>query len=51
MSPWEVAFDYPEYCSNYDLRLDYGTDGIHAGPLNHQAIAQRLLDHIKLSDE
>jgi hypothetical protein len=38
---------YPEYCSNYGLHLDYGTDGIHAGPLSHQAIAQRLSDHIQ----
>lgn len=38
---------YPEYCSNYGLHLDSGTDGTHAGPLSHQAIAQRLLDHIQ----
>jgi len=38
---------YPEYCSNYGLHLDVGSDGIHAGPLSHKAIAQRLLNHIQ----
>lgn len=42
---------YPEYCASYGLHLDYGTDGIHAGPLSHQAIAKRLLDHIQCIDE
>jgi len=38
---------YPEYCSNYGLHLDNGTDGIHAGPLSHQAIAQRILNRVQ----
>lgn len=38
---------YPEYCSNYGLHLDSGTDGVHAGPLSHKAIAQRILNHIQ----
>jgi len=42
---------YPEYCSNYGLHIDNGTDGIHAGPLSHKAIAQRLYDHLQLHDE
>jgi len=42
---------YPEYCSNYGLHLDKGTDGLHEGPLSHQAIAQRLLNHIQLQDD
>jgi hypothetical protein len=37
---------YPEYCSNYGLHLDTGTDGLHAGPLSHRAIAQRILDRV-----
>lgn len=37
---------YPEYCSNFGLHLDYGTDKIHAGPLSHKAIAQRLLTRV-----
>ena len=41
---------YPEYCSHYGLHLDYGADGVHAGPLSHKAIAQRLLNHIQLLD-
>jgi len=39
---------YQEYCSHYGLHLDMGTDGQHAGPLSHKAIAQRLLNHIQL---
>lgn len=42
---------YPEYCSNYGLHLDYGTDGAHAGPLSHKAIAQRILNHVQLLNE
>ena len=38
---------YPEYCSNYGLNLDTGTDGVHAGPLSHQAIAQRILNRVQ----
>jgi hypothetical protein len=38
---------YPEYCNNSGLRLDTGTDGIHAGPLSHQAIAQRVLNRVQ----
>jgi hypothetical protein len=42
---------YPEYCSNYGLHLDNGTDGLHAGPLSHKAIAQRILDRVQLHNE
>lgn len=38
---------YPEYCANYGLQLDTGTDGIHAGPLSHQAIAQCVLNRVQ----
>lgn len=38
---------YPEYCRNYGMDIDKGTDGLHAGPLSHQAIAQRLLNHVQ----
>ena len=41
---------YPEYCSNYGLHHDYGTDGRHAGPLSHKALAQHILDHVQLCD-
>lgn len=37
---------YPEYCYTPGCQIDFGTDQIHAGPLSHNAIAQRLLDHI-----
>jgi hypothetical protein len=37
---------YPEYCYTPDCQLDLGTDRVHVGPLSHQALAQRLLDHI-----
>jgi len=42
---------YPEYCSSYGLHVDYGTDGLHAGPLSHKAIAQRILNHVKSHDD
>jgi len=42
---------YPEYCSNHELYLDYGSDGIHAGPLSHKAIAQRILNHVYYLNE
>lgn len=42
---------YPEYCSNYGLHLDNGTDGVHAGPLSHKAIAQRILDHVNYNND
>lgn len=38
---------YPEYCHSYGMHIDRGTDGQHAGPLSHKAIAQRLLDHLQ----
>jgi hypothetical protein len=38
---------YPEYCPSYGVNIDKGTDGLHAGPLSHQAIAQRLLNHVQ----
>lgn len=42
---------YPEYCPTYRLNLDNGTDGMHAGPLSHKAIALRILDHIQLKND
>jgi len=42
---------YPEYCSNYGLHLDNGTDGVHPGPLSHKAIAQRILNHVQSSND
>ena len=42
---------YPEYCYNYGLYLDTGTDGLHAGPLSHKAIAQRILNRVQLHHE
>ena len=42
---------YPEYCSSHGLNLDYGTDGSHAGPLSHKAIAQRLLNRVQSLNE
>lgn len=41
---------YPEYCYTPTF-IDTGTDGVHAGPLSHQRLAQDLLDHIQLLDE
>ena len=38
---------YPEYCSHFGLHIDNGTDGVHAGPLSHKAIADRILNHIQ----
>jgi len=38
---------YPEYCPNYGVNIDKGTDGLHAGPLSHQAIAQCLLNRVQ----
>jgi hypothetical protein len=42
---------YSEYCSNYGLHLDNGTDDVHAGPLSHKAIAQRILNHVQSSND
>jgi hypothetical protein len=36
----------PEYCFTPDY-IDYGVDRVHAGPLSHQAIAQRILNHVQ----
>lgn len=38
---------YPEYCYTPGCQLDLGTDRVHAGPLSHRALAQRLLDHVQ----
>ena len=38
---------YPEYCCTPGCRLDLGTDQVHVGPLSHNAIAQRILNHIQ----
>jgi hypothetical protein len=35
---------YPEYVYHPTLYLDYGSDRVHAGPLSHKALAQRILD-------
>jgi hypothetical protein len=37
---------YPEYLYHPNLYLDLGTDKVHVGPLSHQALAQRILDHV-----
>lgn len=37
---------YPEYCYTSGCQIDLGTDRLHVGPLSHQTLAQRLLDHI-----
>ena len=42
---------YPEYCFNSETFIDIGTDNVHAGPLSHKALAQRLLNHIQLQDD
>lgn len=42
---------YPEYCYSYGMQIDQGTDGMHAGPLSHKAIAQRLLNHLQLYND
>ncbi len=42
---------YPEYCHTPDAALDLGTDHLHVGPLSHQALAQRILDHINYTDD
>ena len=39
---------YPEYCYSPDYRVDFGTDGVHVGPLSHQRLANSLLDHVQL---
>jgi hypothetical protein len=38
---------YPEYCPSYGVNIDKGTDGLHVGPLSHQAIAQSLLNSVQ----
>jgi len=38
---------YPEYCCTPECNLDLGTDQVHVGPLSHNAIAQRILNHIQ----
>lgn len=42
---------YPEFCSNYGLQLDRGTDGLHVGPLSHRAIAQRILNRVQSKND
>ena len=39
---------HPEYCYSPDYIVDFGTDGVHVGPLSHQALAKCLLDHVQL---
>jgi len=39
---------YPEYCYTPNCDIDLGFDKVHAGPLSHRAIAQRILDHVQL---
>lgn len=38
---------YPEYCHSPGVQIDKGSDNLHAGPLSHKALAQRLIDHIQ----
>jgi len=42
---------YPEYVYHPNLYLDLGTDKVHAGPLSHQALAQRILDRVYYMNE
>jgi hypothetical protein len=37
---------YPEYCYSPNAIIDYGADGVHAGPLSHKLLAQDILDRI-----
>lgn len=37
---------YPEYCYAPDSCIDFGNDGIHAGPLSQQILADRLQTHL-----
>ena len=37
---------YHEYVYCPNLYIDFGTDGIHVGPLSHQALAKHLLDQL-----
>lgn len=39
---------YPEYCYSPDFVVDFGTDGLHSGPLSHQRLADSLLNHVQL---
>jgi|694.fasta_scaffold51989_5 hypothetical protein len=42
---------YQEWCPTPDWRqFDRGTDGEHIGPIGHQQLAQRIVDHVKLLD-
>jgi hypothetical protein len=38
---------YPEYCYSSGIRIDLGTDQLHVGPLGHQLLAKRLINHIQ----
>jgi hypothetical protein len=42
---------YPEYCIGPETSIDYGTDGLHAGPLGHQQFAKTILDHIQYRND
>jgi hypothetical protein len=42
---------HKEYCYALNYNLDLGTDQLHFGPLSHQALAQRILDHINYTDD
>jgi len=37
---------HPEYCYKPNIYIDLGTDGLHAGPLSHNAIALSLLSRV-----
>ena len=41
---------YPEYCYIPNSNLDTGTDRLHLGPLSHQLIANRIVDHIQYNN-
>jgi hypothetical protein len=42
---------YPEYCYSNGIHVDLGTDKLHAGPLGHQLLAKRLIDHIQCKND
>lgn len=38
---------FPEYCYTPDFTVDFGHDGVHAGPLSNKLLASSLHDHIQ----
>lgn len=44
--------NYPEYCYNAEsINVDFGTDGVHIGPIGHHLLAKQLTDHIQCIDD